>query len=136
LVQEQVQEQLRQQVQEQWLMPFDQNITDGRELMCLILGPAARNNHGMSDVELYLPSAYARPFDGPSCSCVDIWRTLGRGVEDGGLVAGAIIEPKLGWQPKPVGEVCSDPVASLLRTFEDELGVQSPVGVWDPWVLW
>merc|ERR1712159_393547 len=47
-----------------------------------------------------------RKFDGPSRSIVDMWRTLGRQLTDGGLVTGTIIKPKLGLQPKPFGEAC------------------------------
>ena len=35
-----------------------------------------------------------------------MWRILGRGTKDGGLVVGTIIKPKLGLQPKPFGEAC------------------------------
>jgi len=35
-----------------------------------------------------------------------MWRILGRGTTDGGLVVGTIIKPKLGLQPKPFGEAC------------------------------
>ena len=47
-----------------------------------------------------------RLFDGPSCSVIDMWRILGRGTTNGGLVVGTIIKPKLGLQPKPFGEAC------------------------------
>ena len=35
-----------------------------------------------------------------------MWRILGRGTKDCGLVVGTIIKPKLGLQPKPFGEAC------------------------------
>merc|ERR1712176_1734663 len=35
-----------------------------------------------------------------------MWRCLGRGTSNGGLVVGTIIKPKLGLQPKPFGEAC------------------------------
>eukprot|EP00971_Amphidinium_carterae_P105102 2081179-Amphidinium_carterae.1 len=35
-----------------------------------------------------------------------MWRILGRGTSNGGLVVGTIIKPKLGLQPKPFGEAC------------------------------
>jgi len=56
--------------------------------------------------DVRFPPAYLRLFDGPSCSVVDMWRILGRGTKDGGLVVGTIIKPKLGLQPKPFGEAC------------------------------
>merc|ERR1712156_689321 len=93
-------------------MLFDRNITDGRAMMCSILTLTIGNNQGMGDVEygkiydIYFPPAYLRLFDGPSCSVVDMWRILGRGTKDGGLVVGTIIKPKLGLQPKPFGEAC------------------------------
>jgi hypothetical protein len=37
-------------------------------------------------------------------SASDMWRTLGHGTTDGGLVVGTIIKLKLGLQPKPLGE--------------------------------
>merc|ERR1719460_841510 len=93
-------------------MLFDLNITDGRAMMCSILTLTIGNNQGMGDVEygkiydIYFPPAYLRLFDGPSCSVVDMWRILGRGTKNGGLVVGTIIKPKLGLQPKPFGEAC------------------------------
>merc|ERR1712066_1106402 len=69
-------------------------------------------NQGMGDVEygkiydFYFPPAFLRLFDGPSCNIIDMWRVLGRGTSNGGLVVGTIIKPKLGLQPKPFGEAC------------------------------
>ena len=91
---------------------FDRNIIDGRAMMCSVLTLTIGNNQGMGDVEygkiydIYFPPAYLRLFDGPSCSVVDMWRILGRGTTNGGLVVGTIIKPKLGLQPKPFGEAC------------------------------
>jgi len=91
---------------------FDRNITDGRAMMCSFLTLTIGNNQGMGDVEygkiydFYLPPEYLRLFDGPSCNIIDMWRILGRGTSNGGLVVGTIIKPKLGLQPKPFGEAC------------------------------
>merc|ERR1711963_728168 len=85
-------------------MLFDRNITDGRAMMCSILTLTIGNNQGMGDVEygkiydIYFPPPYLRLFDGPSCSVLDMWRILGRGTKDGGLVVGTIIQPQLGLQ--------------------------------------
>ena len=91
---------------------FDRNITDGRAMMCSFLTLAIGNNQGMGDVEygkiydFYLPPAFLRLYDGPSVNVEDMWRILGRGTTNGGLVVGTIIKPKLGLQPKPFGEAC------------------------------
>merc|ERR1719323_1702664 len=91
---------------------FDRNITDGRGMMCSFLTLAIGNNQGMGDVEygkiydFYFPPTFLRLFDGPSCCIIDMWRILGRGTSDGGLVVGTIIKPKLGLKPKPFGEAC------------------------------
>eukprot|EP00445_Apocalathium_hangoei_P036994 CAMPEP_0203959432 /NCGR_PEP_ID=MMETSP0359-20131031/90480_1 /ASSEMBLY_ACC=CAM_ASM_000338 /TAXON_ID=268821 /ORGANISM="Scrippsiella Hangoei, Strain SHTV-5" /LENGTH=280 /DNA_ID=CAMNT_0050893499 /DNA_START=47 /DNA_END=885 /DNA_ORIENTATION=+ len=91
---------------------FDRNITDGRAMMCSFLTLAIGNNQGMGDVEygkiydFYFPPSFLRLFDGPSCCVIDMWRILGRGTTNGGLVVGTIIKPKLGLQPKPFGEAC------------------------------
>ena len=74
-----------------------------------ILEHICRNsgNPGMGDVEygkiydFYLPPAFLRLYDGPSVNVEDMWRILGRGTTNGGLVVGTIIKPKLGLQPKP-----------------------------------
>merc|ERR1719242_1130453 len=93
-------------------MLFDRNITDGRAMMCSVLTLSIGNNQGMGDVEygkiydIYFPPEYLRLFDGPSCNVEDMWRILGRGTKNGGLVVGTIIKPKLGLQPKPFGEAC------------------------------
>merc|ERR1719174_1213531 len=93
-------------------MLFDHNIIDGRGMMCSFLTLTIGNNQGMGDVEygkiydFYFPPPFLRKFDGPNRSIVDMWRTLGRQLVDGGLVTGTIIKPKLGLQPKPFGEAC------------------------------
>merc|ERR1719386_339832 len=93
-------------------MLFDHNIIDGRGMMCSFLTLTIGNNQGMGDVEygkiydFYFPPPFLRKFDGPSRCIMDMWRTLGRPLVDGGLVTGTIIKPKLGLQPKPFGEAC------------------------------
>merc|ERR1711972_794126 len=83
-------------------MLFDRNITDGRAMTCSVLTLTIGNNQGMGDVEygkiydLYFPPQYLRLFDGPACCIIDMWRILGRGTTNGGLVVGTIIKPKLG----------------------------------------
>ena len=67
---------------------------------------------GMGDVEygkiydFYLPPSFLRLYDGPAVNVEDMWRILGKGTSNGGLVVGTIIKPKLGLQPKPFGEAC------------------------------
>ena len=67
---------------------------------------------GMGDVEygkiydFYMPPAFLRLYDGPAVNVEDMWRILGKGTSNGGLVVGTIIKPKLGLQPKPFGEAC------------------------------
>jgi ribulose-bisphosphate carboxylase large chain len=91
---------------------FDRNITDGRAMMCSVLTLSIGNNQGMGDVDygkiydIYFPPKYLRLFDGPACCVMDMWRILGRGMSNGGLVVGTIIKPKLGLSPKPFGEAC------------------------------
>jgi len=91
---------------------FDRNITDGRAMMCSVLTLSIGNNQGMGDVDygkiydIYFPPAFLRLFDGPSCCVKDMWRILGRGISNGGLVVGTIIKPKLGLQPRPFGDAC------------------------------
>jgi len=93
-------------------MLFDRNIIDGRAMMCSVLTLTIGNNQGMGDVEygkiydIYFPPEYLRLFDGPAVNVEDMWRILGRGTSNGGLVVGTIIKPKLGLQPKPFGEAC------------------------------
>ena len=66
----------------------------------------------MGDVEygkiydFYMPPAFLRLYDGPAVNVEDMWRILGKGTSNGGLVVGTIIKPKLGLQPKPFGEAC------------------------------
>ncbi len=45
-----------------------------------------------------------RQFDGPSMNISDLWRILGRPVQDGGYIAGTIIKPKLGLRPEPFAQ--------------------------------
>jgi ribulose-bisphosphate carboxylase large chain len=91
---------------------FDRNITDGRAMMVSFLTLCIGNNQGMGDVEyakmhdFYFPKEYLRLFDGPAVNIVDFWRILGRPLQDGGMIVGTIIKPKLGLRPRPFAEAC------------------------------
>lgn len=86
---------------------FDRNITDGRLMIVSFLTLTIGNNQGMGDIEyakmydFYVPREAISLFDGPSKNLADLWRILGRPVEDGGYIAGTIIKPKLGLRPEP-----------------------------------
>ena len=89
---------------------FDRNMTDGRMMMVSFLTLTIGNNQGMGDIEyakmydFYMPRAAISLFDGPAKGIRDLWRILGRPVENGGYIAGTIIKPKLGLRPKPFAE--------------------------------
>ncbi len=89
---------------------FDRNITDGRAMLVSFLTLAIGNNQGMGDIEyakmmdFYVPPKYLRLYDGPTKGIADLWRILGRPVENGGYIAGTIIKPKLGLRPEPFAE--------------------------------
>ncbi|RKZ47820.1 MAG: ribulose 1,5-bisphosphate carboxylase [Candidatus Parabeggiatoa sp. nov. 3] len=91
---------------------FDRNMKDGRAMMVSFLTLTIGNNQGMGDVEyakmldFYVPPRYLRLFDGPSMNIVDMWRVLGRDLNNGGMVVGTIIKPKLGLRPKPFADAC------------------------------
>jgi ribulose-bisphosphate carboxylase large chain len=91
---------------------FDRNIIDGRAMLASFLTLAIGNNQGMGDVEyakmydFWVPPAYLRLFDGPSMNIEDMWRVLGRPVQNGGMVTGTIIKPKLGLRPQPFADAC------------------------------
>ena len=86
---------------------FDRNIIDGRAMLASFLTLAIGNNQGMGDVEyakmydFWMPPEYLRLYDGPSTDISDLWRVLGRPVQDGGFIVGTIIKPKLGLRPQP-----------------------------------
>jgi ribulose 1,5-bisphosphate carboxylase large subunit-like protein len=54
----------------------------------------------------YMPPAFLRLHEGPAVNVGNTWRTLGKGMQNGGLVVGTIIKPQLDLQPKPFGEAC------------------------------
>ena len=91
---------------------FDRNMIDGRAMIVSFLTMAVGNNQGMGDVEygkmldFYVPPSFLRQFDGPVKNIVDMWRILGRPLENGGMIVGTIIKPKLGLRPKPFAEAC------------------------------
>ncbi|GKY86243.1 ribulose-bisphosphate carboxylase [Sinisalibacter aestuarii] len=91
---------------------FDRNIIDGRAMLASFLTLAIGNNQGMGDVEyakmydFWLPPAYLRLFDGPSMNIEDMWRVLERPMQNGGMVVGTIIKPKLGLRPQPFADAC------------------------------
>jgi len=89
---------------------FDRNITDGRAMIVSFLTLAIGNNQGMGDVEyakmhdFYVPDELLRLFDGPATTISNLWRVLGRPVENGGFIVGTIIKPKLGLRPQPFAD--------------------------------
>jgi|GEM_PF-4480058 len=91
---------------------FDRNMIDGRAMIVSFLTLTIGNNQGMGDVEygkmldFYVPPKFRRLFDGPAKNIVDMWRILGRPLENGGMVVGTIIKPKLGLRPKPFADAC------------------------------
>jgi len=91
---------------------FDRNIIDGKAMIVSFLTLTIGNNQGMGDVEyaklhdFYVPPAYLEQFDGPARNIVDFWRTLGRPLEDGGMIVGTIIKPKLGLRPDLFANAC------------------------------
>ena len=91
---------------------FDHNITDGKAMIVSFLTLAIGNNQGMGDVEyakmhdFYVPPAYLERFDGPARNIVDFWRVLGRPLENGGMIVGTIIKPKLGLRPELFANAC------------------------------
>ncbi len=91
---------------------FDRNVIDGRAMIVSMMTLMVGNNQGMGDVEyakmldFYVPQALMRLFDGPSMNIVDMWRVLGRDLENGGMVVGTIIKPKLGLRPKLFADAC------------------------------
>ena len=91
---------------------FDTNITDGRAMVVSMMTLMVGNNQGMGDVEysrlldFYVPPKFLRRFDGPSMNIKDIWRVLGRDLDNGGMVVGTIIKPKLGLRAKPFADAC------------------------------
>ena len=91
---------------------FDRNITDGRAMIASFLTLTIGNNQGMGDVEyakmydFYVPRRYLELFDGPARNITDFWRLLGRPVENGGMIVGTIVKPKLGLRPAPFADAC------------------------------
>ncbi|MCK5720711.1 MAG: ribulose-bisphosphate carboxylase [Thiomargarita sp.] len=91
---------------------FDRNMIDGRAMIVSFLTLAVGNNQGMGDIEyakmmdFYVPPKYLRLFDGPNKNIVDMWRVLRRPLENGGMVVGTIIKPKLGLRPEPFAAAC------------------------------
>jgi len=89
---------------------FDRNIIDGRAMLVSFLTLTIGNNQGMGDCEylkmydFYMPERMIQLFDGPAKDISDLWRILGRPVENGGYIAGTIIKPKLGLRPEPFAE--------------------------------
>jgi len=89
---------------------FDRNMTDGRTMLVSFLTLCIGNNQGMGDIknaqmyDFYMPPRMLQLFDGPAKDISDMWRILGRPVENGGYIAGTIIKPKLGLRPEPFAE--------------------------------
>ena len=86
---------------------FDRNMTDGRMMIVSFLTLTIGNNQGMGDIEyakmidFWVPPEAIRQFDGPAMNISELWRILGRPVDNGGYICGTIIKPKLGLRPEP-----------------------------------
>lgn len=86
---------------------FDRNMIDGRMMLVSFLTLTIGNNQGMGDIkhakmyDFFMPPRAIQLFDGPSKDISDMWRILGRPMQDGGYIAGTIIKPKLGLRPEP-----------------------------------
>lgn len=86
---------------------FDRNMIDGRMMIVSFLTLTIGNNQGMGDIEhakmidFWMPPEAVRQFDGPAMNISDLWRILGRPVNNGGYISGTIIKPKLGLRPEP-----------------------------------
>jgi len=93
---------------------FDRNIIDGRAMTASFLTLAVGNNQGMGDVEygklhdFYFPPEYLSLYDGPATTISALWEVLGRPTENGGLIVGTIIKPKLGLRPQPFADAAYD----------------------------
>ena len=91
---------------------FDRNMIDGKAMIASFLTLAIGNNQGMGDVEyaklydFYVPKSYLDLFDGPTVNIKDFWKLLGRDEENGGMIVGTIIKPKLGLRPQPFADAC------------------------------
>ncbi|CCO25216.1 ribulose-bisphosphate carboxylase [Maridesulfovibrio hydrothermalis] len=91
---------------------FDRNIIDGRAMLASFLTLCIGNNQGMGDVayakmyDFYVPRQYLELFDGPAKNIADFWRMLGRPMENGGMIVGTIVKPKLGLRPGPFADAC------------------------------
>jgi ribulose-bisphosphate carboxylase large chain len=89
---------------------FDRNVIDGRMMLVSFLTLTIGNNQGMGDIEhakmidFWVPPEVIRQFDCPATNIQDLWRILGRPVNDGGYIAGTIIKPKLGLRPEPFAQ--------------------------------
>jgi ribulose-bisphosphate carboxylase large chain len=89
---------------------FDRNGTDGKTMLVSFLTLAIGNNQGMGDVknlqmiDFWVPESKLYLYDGPAVDISDMWRMLGRPVENGGYIAGTIIKPKLGLRPEPFAD--------------------------------
>ncbi|MGZ8761674.1 MAG: ribulose-bisphosphate carboxylase [Aeromicrobium sp.] len=89
---------------------FDRNITDGRLMIVSFLTLTIGNNQGMGDIDyakmydFFVPRRVIEQFDGPAVGIKELWRILGRPVENGGYIAGTIIKPKLGLRPEPFAQ--------------------------------
>jgi len=86
---------------------FDRNITDKKTMIASFLTLTIGNNQGMGDVEygkmvdFYIPPTLLKLYDGPTMGISDLWKILGKPLENGGFIAGTIIKPKLGLRPEP-----------------------------------
>ncbi|HEX5783186.1 MAG TPA: RuBisCO large subunit C-terminal-like domain-containing protein, partial [Burkholderiaceae bacterium] len=89
---------------------FDRNVIDGRMMLVSFLTLTIGNNQGMGDIEhakmidFWVPPEVIRQFDCPATNLQDLWRILGRPVQDGGYISGTIIKPKLGLRPEPFAQ--------------------------------
>lgn len=87
----------------------DRNTTVGRTMMRFTLTLTTGNKQGMGAggvCDIYLPPTYLRLLSGPSCIVANVWRVLGSGANDDGVVVDTSSTPNLDVQPQPSGGAC------------------------------
>ena len=81
---------------------FDRGDMDGRALSCPAQLLSDDSTQGMGNVEcgviidFYLPPSFLKQSGGPACNILNLWRNLGRGTTNGGLVGGTFMLPTSG----------------------------------------
>ena len=110
---------------------FDRNVIDGRVMLVSFLTLAIGNNQGMGDIEhakmidFYVPERAVQLFDGPAKDISDLWRILGRPIQERRLHLRHHHQAQAGSASRAIRQ-CGLPILAGRRLHQERRATRQP----------